>query len=652
MTRIIMSLWLLASGALWAQPKTQTIRGKVWDEITQRPLVGAMVYVEGNEARLGSITNEAGAYRIPHVPVGRQVIICKYPGYRTYLSTPQIVNSSKEVILDIQLEEALKETTTDEVLITAQDFPTRAANPLSVVSTRSFNAEESGRYAASVNDPGRMALSLPGVQQGRDETENDVIIRGNSSFGVLWRLEGIDIPNPNHFARPGTSGGGITVFSAQLLDRSDFSTGGMPAEYGNALAGAYDIHFRKGNTESREYRIKLGLLGMDFATEGPIRPGKSSYLVNYRYSTLSLLNDLGFELVGERVDNDFQDLSFNLAWQSKSKRTFMTLFGIGGLSRERYRPVAVGTERDLGIGNHWEDRDRVSNMGASGFTLRHLIDEKSYLKWVVAGMYGDINYEYDTLSLENVRFRYNTERYQDGRFASSLTYHRKLSVSTQFKAGLHVNQIFFTFFRQAVPRSPLFDITQNDLNQAISIEGAGQTQTVQLYGQVTHKWPFGLTLNAGAHALFLNLNNTWQLDPRLSFSYRPAPKHQFALAYGIHSQMLPLGQYFYTTRDTLPDGEVIQQTPNFDLDMIRSHHLIFAYNFLLTSQVRLGVDIYYQRIFQVPVFDDPTSTWWMLNSQAAISTNPLISAGKGTNYGINFVAEKTFSDGVFVLFTA
>ena len=444
-------------------------------------------------------------------------------------------------------------------------------------------------------------------------------------------------------------GEALQVFSAQLLDRSDFSTGGMPAEYGNAIAGAYDVKFRKGNMENREYRIKLGLLGLDFATEGPIKKGQSSYLINYRYSTLSLLNKAGFELVGERVDNDFQDLSFNLAFNSKDGRKYLTWFTISGLSEEHYHPVDNPADRDFGVSNHWEDRERVSNMGASGLTYTYLIDEKSYLKTVLAVMYGKIDYKYDTLSLENVRFRYNSEKYQDARIAAVITYNRKLSRETYFKAGLHANQIFFTYFRQSLPRKPTTDITQADLNRSISIDGKGNTQTLQTYVQFSHELSSGLTVNAGAHLLYLNLNQTAAIDPRISFKFIPAPRHTLALAYGIHSQMLPLGYYYYTQLDTAQDGSVRASNPNFDLKMVRSHHLIGAWNYNFATNMRIGADVYFQRLFQVPVRIN--ENWWLLNNQGAVATAPVISEGKGTNYGVNLFMEKFFSNSFFFLAT-
>ncbi|MEO1450073.1 MAG: TonB-dependent receptor, partial [Bacteroidota bacterium] len=442
-----------------------------------------------------------------------------------------------------------------------------------------------------------------------------------------------------------TSGGGITVFSAQLLDRSDFSTGAMPAEYGNAISGAMDVHFRRGNMEEREYRVKIGLLGLDFATEGPIQKGRMSYLVNYRFSTLSLLNDLGFNLVGERVDNDFQDLSFNLARESRDGKGRWTFFGMGGLSQEHYRPVADPTAREAGRADHWEDRYQGSNMLAGGLTFTRTLDDNSYIKWVVSGMGSRIYRDFDTLNLDDTRYTYNTEQYLDRRLATSFSYSRKLNTRTRIKTGLQIHQIWFEFLRESAPRR-LTDITGVQVERDLSIQGMGQTQTLQAYAQSSFQLNPKLTLNGGLHAFALMLNQTGVIEPRLSMRYQPTRRQSISMAYGLHGQHLPLGAYFY--------DDSTGNNPNFNLPMIRSHHSIFGYQLLLGKGLRLGVEGYVQRLFNVPVRADEAgidNTWWMLNNQAGIAQFPLSQDGKGLNYGVDLVAEKFFSKGLYFLLT-
>jgi len=122
---------------------------------------------------------------------------------------------------------------------------------MSAVSARAFTVEETQKYPAAINDPLRMATNFAGVAS-LDDGMNQIVIRGNSPTGLLWRMEGIDIPNPNHFAAKGSSGGGISILSSQLLSNSDFITGAFAADYGNALSGVFDLNLRKGNNEKRE----------------------------------------------------------------------------------------------------------------------------------------------------------------------------------------------------------------------------------------------------------------------------------------------------------------------------------------------------------------------------------------------------------------
>lgn len=140
---------------------------------------------------------------------------------------------------------------------------------MATVSARSFTVEETSRYAGSLNDPSRMAANYAGVSSTSD-ARNDIIIRGNSPLGVLWRLNGMEIPNPNHFGSLGTTGGPVSILNNNLLDKSDFLTGAFPAEYGNALAGVFDLQMRSGNNEKTEFLGQVGFNGFELGAEGPI----------------------------------------------------------------------------------------------------------------------------------------------------------------------------------------------------------------------------------------------------------------------------------------------------------------------------------------------------------------------------------------------
>ena len=621
----------------FGQSPTQIIRGIVRDKDAKHLLIGASVEVVGSNPAQLTITDENGAFVLENVKVGRVNLRIQYLGYEPLTVEDIILQSTKESYQEFELSEG--QINIDEVVVNASKNAFEAVNPSAVVSTRSFTAEETDRIPAGANDPGRVALSYPGVQRGENDTENQIVVRGNSPAGILWRLEGIDIPNPNHFALIGSSGGGITVFSAQLLARSDFSTGGFAAEYGNAFSGVFDIHFRQGNFFKSSNRFRLSLLGIDLSKEGPIQKGRSSYLVNYRYSTLGLLSSMGIYLVGERVTNNFQDLSFNLVFKSKNSKSVHTFFGIGGLSEEHYIPVENPAERVVGLSSHWEDRVRPANMGALGWTWTYLPDDKSYLKTVVALVSSRIERMSDTLNREDERYRYDTQKYLDTRLLSSITYNRKLNTRTMVKTGLIFNQIWFDFFKSTRARSNTSNINQTQFNTAV--QGSGNTQQFQQYAQLHYNLSDKLALNTGYHFLHLFANNSSSLDPRISLEYKPQSNQRLSLAYGLYGRALPLMAYYFT--DTT--GAYL----NKNLKLLKAQHTILAYHFYTQNKMRIILEAYWQHLYNVPIRPDARFTYWMLNESDEFPQFKTVSQGKGNNYGVDAAIEKLFSNSWYFL---
>ena len=298
-----------------AQDITQTIRGTIVDQESKFPLIGVNIKLLTDDgSTVGTTTDIDGTYRLEKVPVGRQGLEFTYLGYERVELTNIIVSSGKEVILDVEMAESVTDLVEIEV-IAQKDGDAR--NEMAVVSARKFSVEETDRYAGSRGDPGRMASNYAGVQ-GADDSRNDIVIRGNSPQGVLWRLEGVNIPNPNHFAIPGTGGGSVTILNNKYLANSDFFTGAFPAEFGNSIAGVFDLRMRNGNNEKHEFSGQLGILGTEILAEGPLnKESKASYLVSYRYSTLQLFTFLGINLGTDAVPQ-YQDAAFRVNFPRKN----------------------------------------------------------------------------------------------------------------------------------------------------------------------------------------------------------------------------------------------------------------------------------------------------------------------------------------------
>ncbi|MFN8323533.1 MAG: carboxypeptidase-like regulatory domain-containing protein [Chitinophagales bacterium] len=216
-----------------SQNITQTIRGQVLDKESNASLDGVNVVVLKDSILLnGTVTDEKGYFRIEKIPVGRVDVAFSLVGYKKVFIPNLLLSSAKESVLTIEMESSV-ETMNEVVISGARKGET--INEMAVLSARAFSVEETERYAGSRGDPARMASNFAGVS-GTDDSRNDLVVRGNSPFGIMYRLENVIIPNPNHFAVAGATGGSVAILNNRMLTTSDFLTGAFPAEYGNAVA--------------------------------------------------------------------------------------------------------------------------------------------------------------------------------------------------------------------------------------------------------------------------------------------------------------------------------------------------------------------------------------------------------------------------------
>ena len=301
----------LLSLQLSAQTLTQTVRGTVVDVDSKYPLPGAMVRVGDQTVQ----TDEYGQFTLRNVPIGRQTVVVNMFGYESRNQAIELYSAKEAVLQFGPLESSVS---LEEVSATATASG-QAKNEMATVSARQFSVEETNLYAGSRGEPARMATNFAGVQ-GSDDQRNDLVVRGNTPSGVLYRMEGINIPNPNHFSIPGTGGGPVTILNNKFLANSDFFTGAWPAEYGNAIAGVFDLQMRDGNNQKFEGSAQLGLLGTELMLEGPLGKGAKapSFLAVYRYSTLSLFQSLNINL-GTNAIPSYQDGAFRLTFPQKNR---------------------------------------------------------------------------------------------------------------------------------------------------------------------------------------------------------------------------------------------------------------------------------------------------------------------------------------------
>lgn len=631
-------IWLALPIALCAQYK-QIVKGSITDKESKIPLIGVTVSVIDVEPRIGSVSNADGEFVITDVPVGKHTLQVSYLGYNSVTMAGVLITSAKQVVLNIQMEESANKL--DEVVISERRDH---LNEMALVSTKTFDVQETERYAGSRADPARMASNFAGVV-GADDSRNDIVIRGNSPQGVLWRLEDIDIPNPNHFAVSGTSGGPVTILNNKTLGNSDFFTGAFPSEYGNSTAGVFDLKMRNGNTDRYEFTGQLGFLGTELAAEGPIsRKKKSSFLVTYRYSTLQLFEGLNIK-IGTNSVPKYQDAALKLNFPI-GKKANLSFFGIGGLSKIDLIVSNLTEQPEELYGESDRDQYFRTNTGVLGTSFSYIINSTTYTKITIAETITQVSSTHDKV-FRGTNFEVDSLKHILGyHFATNATVahwyvNKKLSARHTIKAGIINNYYQLNLVDSSRQYPPSLQAWQH------RIAFNGGTNLAQAYLQYKYRPSDALTFTAGLHAQYLTHNQSKALEPRLAMKYTPNPTNVFSLGYGLHSQLQPLYQYF----SALPTNAVTDMH-NYNVDFTRSHHTVAGYEHIFSRTLKLRSEIYYQYLFNVPIETRAGSSFSGLNQGTSFSRlfpDSLVNAGTGYNYGVELTLEKSFAKNYYIL---
>lgn len=627
---------------LFSQNLTQTIRGKIVDRDAKSELPGvSIVLLKDSSKVFSAVSDVSGNFRITEVPVGRYSLRATFLGYQPYMIPSVIVGSAKEVILNIEMEESAVKV--EEVVITAGKKG-EARNEMATVSALNFSVEETNRYAGSRSDPARMASNFAGVQ-GTDDSKNDVVIRGNSPMGLLWRLEGVDIPNPNHFAVAGGTGGPVSIINNKTLENSEFYTGAFPAEYGNGNAGVFDLKMRNGNNEKHEFTGQFGFLGTEINAEGPLSDSSgSSYLLSYRYSTLKIFEALNIKIGTDAVPS-YQDGAFKFNFPGKDGSNF-SLFGVGGKSKI---DILVSTytkpSEDL-YGDKDRDQYFGTSMGVMGAAYTKTLNEKSFIKVVVAHsgseshsrhvlVFRDTSYAIDSL-VEQLGYKYIEQK-------SSLNFslNRKITSRTSMKAGVFLNYYDFNFLDSNRNQTSWKFEKRNDYKS-----GCGMLQG---YLQYKFKTSDRFFMTAGLHSQYFDISGSSSIEPRFGARWDLKENQSLSLGFGMHSQMQPT--YIYFTHKTDSNGKYVYH--NKGIGFTRSIHNVISYNIAVTKNLRVKAEAYYQYLYEVPV-DIYPSSFSLLNQgsgYARFFPDTLTNKGTGKNIGTEITIEKFFSKDFFFMIT-
>ena len=639
-TYILPVIFSLLSFSLSAQ-SVQNIKGQIIDKQSELPLIGATVVLLNVEPTNGTTTDLDGYFSLIDIPLGRYDLGISYLGYEG-ITIPNIeLTAGKEVYLEVGIEESISEL--NEVVITAEVEKDRAQNELATISARTFSMEEVNRYSGGRSDVGRLVANFAGVSTA-DDARNDIVIRGNSPTGVLWRLEGIPIPSPNHFSTLGTTGGPVSALNPNMIKNSDFMTSAFPAEYGNALAGVFDLGMRNGNKDKAEYMVQLGAVsGLEFMAEGPLnKENQSSYLVAGRYGFVGLASEAGIP-IGTNATPNYQDISFNINLGNTKAGKF-SVFGVGGRSDIDFLHNEVDST-DLFAATD-EDSYAVSKFGVLGVKHNKIVGKSTYVRTILSASTSQNNFvvdRYSNLNTPSESFKRITEFDNvEVRTTLSSFINRKFNSRFTAKAGFILENYNYDVQNRSREFTPdwfnFYDFKDNTL-------------LYQAYLQSQYKVSDKFTLNSGVHVQNLSINENWVVEPRLALNYDLNGSNTVSLGYGVHNQVAPLP--ILLTREEIAPG--VTEESNINLAPTRSQHFVLGYDAKLSSSWRAKIETYYQYIDQVPV-DRFSSSFSLLNlgEDFAFPDDKvgLVNEGTGTNIGLELTLEKFFSDGYYGMLTA
>lgn len=643
----IVTLVLFFAGFTTIKGQTQVVKGVVKDAQADYSLIGATVILVGSDPIIGTTTDAQGYFRLENVPIGRQTLAVQFIGYKTVTLSNVLVTAGKEVFLDIKLEESVEAL--KEIVITADDDKDLPINELAKVSARTFSLEEVTRFSGGRNDVARLASNFAGVSTAND-SRNDIVVRGNSPTGLLWRIEGIPIATTNHFATLGTTGGPVSALNTNLLRTSDFITGAFPAEYGNALAAVFDVNYRNGNADKLEFTAQMSAFsGLEFMAEGPIdKEKRSSFVGSYRYGIASLA------ATGTSATPFYQDFSFKLNF-GEGKIGQFELFGLGGLSSIDFFGDEID-ESDL-FANPNQDAYVSNQLGLVGLSHKIRINKTTYLKTVIGGSTNYNSYEQDNILKDAsdevlAKFRATNSKSRENRYTLSSTLNKKFSARFNLRAGVLAE--LYDIDYDVTDRDNRADIPDNDNDGVpdyfIPVRNVkDRTPLIQTYAQGEYKLNDDLSVTFGLHGQYLELTEDIAIEPRAALSWQFSQSQRLSFAYGYHAQMAPLPTLFFK-EETSPN---VFASTNLDLDFMRSHHFVMGYDQKIGNNWRVKAEAYYQALRKIPIENTPSS-YAVINEGSDFvfgERGSLVNEGTATNYGVELTVERFFSKGFYGLFT-
>jgi hypothetical protein len=651
MKKFILTTLLIAlfSSLAFSQKLTQTVRGTIIDTDSKLPLIGATVIIVGVNPPVGAATDDKGNFRIEKVSVGRIALQLSYIGYQSNTISDIVVNSGKEVVLDFSMQESVVKM--DEAVVKAYRKKGEPINEMSQLSLHSITLEETKRFTGGMDDPARVVSSYAGVASS--DASSDIIVRGNSPKYMQWRLDGAEISSPYHMDDQNSSFGALTALNNNLLATSDFYTGAYSSEYGDVISCVYDVKLRAGNNEKFEATGGIGLMGTELTLEGPFKKGYAgSYLFNYRYSTITLIKQLGLVDVPGVVN--YQDATFKIVLPTKRTGTF-SFYGLGGLSgfsMDNMGPTDLSTPGRITssalISKDFNKSNYLANLG-----VNHVLslNEKSFIKTSLnfsgKGADDDV-FETDTLRTynmggepvnESVSPRMHTvqSRIVNSALRGAITYNNKINNKNKIQIGTKYTLYNFDYYQNIYIDEEAGLINVNDFKNNLS--------AINNFISWKHSFNENFVLVAGVHNMNISGRNISTIEPRLSVSWKIDKINSVHLGYGMHSTTESVHNYF--TKILQDDGSFLE--PNKNLGLLKAHHYVLGYERRFNDNLIGKIEAYYQHLYNLPVENNSTSNYATINEGIDYKYVELVNKGTGKNYGMEISLERFFDKNFYFL---
>ncbi len=627
-TLLVFNLLFFYTNEIKAQAAKQVVRGTVIDRDTKSPIPGVNIIVANSDPFIGTISDPDGIFRIENIVPGRITLYVTCIGYDKLTVSNHMVISGKESVLNLEMAQAFE--VLDEVTIkNGNGKRGEVLNEMAIISARAFTVDETKRYAGSLDDPSRMVSAFAGVTSDASGI-NEIIVRGNSPKGVQWRLEGVEIPNPNHFSHQGSTGGPINALSSNMLATSDFFTGAFAPEYGNVLSGIFDMKMRTGNNENHEFTLGMGALGLDVAAEGPFKKGnRSSYNINYRYSTLSLIDHLGLMDYGGVPR--YQDLSFKTNFVTKKAGTF-SLFGLGGLSEIDVSQLNGNDETAF-------QGTQISKFGVVGLNHLLLLNQQSFIKTNISLSHNGSWFEAESRFSDHQFYESMKRDWNKNALNISTRYSNAINNNLRLMAGVEYKHMYYNMTDELR--------YQNDFDWRTNIDMTENTGLFESFASVKYRLTNSLNMVGGVHYTNFLLNNSQSIEPRLALKWSPNSRSSFNAGYGKHSMPENIVTYF----TQVYDDNMLASTPNKNLELTKADHFIVGYEQRILKNINAKIELYYQSLYDVPVENKESSSFSVINDTNGQTFAALVNEGKGRNYGVEFTLERYFNNSYYYLLT-